>query len=201
MLLAVLILGGIAVPLHAADQEARVLLLNGTDPYLPAILAIDNAMREELAKSGSRRYVYFSEQLDAQRFRLEDYGPELLALLTKKYSDVRIDVIVAVTQPALDFAVLHRDRLWPGAGIVFHGLPMTDAEAARLPQGVTGVDAREDVRETIAIARRLQPGAPWSFRGCPITSAISRRRRAGSCRTRRVWRASNFWRACRRPCC
>ena len=159
MLLAALILGGIAVPLHAADKEARVLLLNGTDPYLPAILAIDNAMREELAKSGSRRYVYFSEQLDAQRFRWEDYGPELLALLTKKYSDVRIDVIVAVTQPALDFAVLHRDRLWPGAGIVFHGLPMTDAEAARLPQGVTGVDAREDVRETIAIARRLQPGA------------------------------------------
>lgn len=159
LLLAVLLLCCFAVPSRAAEEEARVLILNGTDPYLPASLAIDNAMRETLAKSGSRRYVYFSEQLDGQRFRWEDYGPELLALLTKKYSDVRIDVIVALTQPALDFALRHRGRLWPGARVVFHSVPMNDAEAARLPEGVTGIDAREDIRGTIDIARRLQPGA------------------------------------------
>ena len=41
-------LGGLcmtAVPMHAVEEEARVLILNGTDPYLPAYLAIDSAMR------------------------------------------------------------------------------------------------------------------------------------------------------------
>jgi len=33
-----------AVPTYAAEEEARVLILNGLDPYLPAYLAIDSAM-------------------------------------------------------------------------------------------------------------------------------------------------------------
>src|SRR5258707_6645164 len=35
-----------AVPARSAEEEARVLILNGLDPYLPAYLAIDGAMRK-----------------------------------------------------------------------------------------------------------------------------------------------------------
>ena len=148
-----------AAPAYAADDEARVLILNGTDPYLPANVTIDKGMREGLANVTSRRIVYFSEGLDAQRFRWKDFESELLSLLTKKYSGLRIDVIVAFTRPALDFAIQHREQLWPGARIVFHSVAMDASEVARLPAGITGVDTREDIRGTIDLARRLQPDA------------------------------------------
>ncbi len=86
---------------HAADEEARVLILNGTDPYLPAYLEIDSAMRASLAQETGRRIVYFSEPLDAQRFQVEAYEPELIALLAKKYAGLRFDVVVAISQRAL----------------------------------------------------------------------------------------------------
>jgi hypothetical protein len=62
-----------AAPLRAAEPETRVLFLNATDPYLPGYLAIDAAMRETLAKNTTRRFQYFTETLDAQRFALADF--------------------------------------------------------------------------------------------------------------------------------
>ena len=75
-LITALVLGCIAGPLHAAEEEARVLILNGTDPYLPVYLTIDAAMRESLASESERRVVFFSESLDAQRFSMKALEPE-----------------------------------------------------------------------------------------------------------------------------
>jgi len=87
-------------PVAALAQEARVLILNGLDPYLPAYLAIDSAMRASLAGETARRIVLYSEPLDAQRFAVESLEPETLALLTKKYRSLNVDVVVTVTKPA-----------------------------------------------------------------------------------------------------
>ena len=145
---------------QAADEEARVLILNGTDPYLPAYLAIDSAMRASLAEEPGRRVVYFSEPLDAQRFQVEAYEPELTALLAKKYSGLRFDVVVAVSQRALEFFNRHGALLWPGARLVFSGWPGEVFESSSgLPPDAAAVVADVDVGETIDLARRLQPNA------------------------------------------
>jgi signal transduction histidine kinase len=146
-------------PAHAEEREARVLVLNGADPYLPAYLTIDNAMRANLADEAARRIVYFSEPLDAQRFSMRAVEPEFLALLTKKYRALRIDVVVAVSQPAVDFFSRHGEKLWPGARLVFHSVPRPSLEALKLPPDAIGVVARRDFAGTIDIARRLQPQA------------------------------------------
>jgi hypothetical protein len=91
------------LPVHAADDEARVLILNGLDPYLPAYLAIDNAMRTSLAKESTKRIVLYSEPLDAQRFAVGPRESELVASLAKKYDGLQIDVVVTVMKPALGF--------------------------------------------------------------------------------------------------
>ena len=108
----------VAVPAYAAAEEARVLILNGLDPYLPAYLAIDSAMRASLANETTRRIVLYSEPLDAQRFAVESLEPELLALLAKKYRALHIDVVVTATKPAFDFFMRHGEQLWPGARLV-----------------------------------------------------------------------------------
>ena len=159
LLIMTVALAVLASPVRAAEPETRVLILNAVDPYLPAYLVIDAAMRETLAKDTTRRFVYFSELLDAQRFDWRQYEPEYLALLVKKYTGLRIDVVVAVTQPALDFAIAHRSELWPGAWVVFHGIPARAFEKVALPERVTGVVSREDIGGTLDLARRLQPDA------------------------------------------
>ena len=84
-----------------------------------------------------------------------------LALLAKKYKGLSIDVVVAVTRPALDFVNKHGNQLWPDARVVFHGVPARALESAALPGRVTGVVTREDngAGDTLDLARRLQPDA------------------------------------------
>jgi signal transduction histidine kinase len=146
-------------PVYAAAQEARVLILNGLDPYLPAYLAIDSAMRASLAEETARRIVLYSEPLDAQRFAVESLEPETLALLTKKYRALHIDVVVTVTKPAFDFFTRHGEQLWPGARLVFHGLPDPGTELPAVPHDAIGLVNRDDFGGTVNLARRLQPDA------------------------------------------
>ena len=159
LLVAFLGLCAAAVPAHAAEEEARVLILNGADPYLPAYLAIDSAMRASLAQETARRIVFFSEPLDAQRFPVEALEPELLALLAKKYSATAHRRGRGDQLTALDFFKRHGAQIWPGARLVFHGWPGEEFESAALPPDATGVVTHTDVGGTIDLARRLQPGA------------------------------------------
>jgi signal transduction histidine kinase len=148
-----------AVPARAAEEEARGLILNGLDPYLPAYLAIDGAMRASLADETSWRIVLYSEPLDAQRFAIEPRESEIVASIAKKYSGLHIDVVVTVMKPALDFFQRHGEQLWPGARLVFHGVPDPDEELLTFPPGATGLVNRDDFGGTIDLARRLQPNA------------------------------------------
>lgn len=56
-----------AAPSIAADREANVLILNGTDPYLPAYLDIDSAMRASLANQSGERIVLFGSMESYER--------------------------------------------------------------------------------------------------------------------------------------
>ncbi len=149
----------VALPAWAAEEEAHVLILNGYDPYLPANLMMDSGMRANLANETARRIVLYSESLDAARSAIESREAELVALFAKKYSAQRIDVVVAVTKPALDFFRRHGEQLWPGARLVFHGIPDPADEAVPIPPGAVGIVNRDDFGGTIDIARRLQPTA------------------------------------------
>ena len=159
LLSAMVMLGSVVVPALAAEEEAHVLILNGYDPYLPANLMMDSAMRASLAKESARRIVLHSESLDAGRLTVESREAELVAAFAKKYGERRIDLVVAVTKPALDFFRLNGEQLWPGARLVFHGIPDPTEEAVSIPPGAVGIVNRDDLGGTIAIARRLQPTA------------------------------------------
>ncbi|MET0165322.1 MAG: ATP-binding protein [Vicinamibacterales bacterium] len=149
----------VAMPAWAAEEEAHVLILNGYDPYLPANLMMDSGMRANLANETARRIVLYSESLDAGRVAVESRDAELVALFTKKYGAQRMDVVVTVTKPALDFFKRHGEQLWPGARLVFHGIPDPADEAVPIPPGAVGIINQDDVGGTIDIARRLQPTA------------------------------------------
>jgi hypothetical protein len=154
-----LVLCCVAGPLHAAVEDEHVLMLYGLDPYLAPFLVMDKAVRESLVSESPGRVIFFSESLDSQRFAMEPLEPELMALLTKKYSALHIEVVVAVSRTALDFFVRHGERIWPGARVVYVGFLGYEFKPSELPPGASAVLSILDVAGTIDIARRLQPAA------------------------------------------
>src|SRR5215470_2458476 len=62
-------------------------------------------------------------------------------------------------KPALEFYKKHGAELWPGARLVFHGLPDPAEEKVDIPPQATGLVNKDDFAGTVALARRLQPDA------------------------------------------
>jgi signal transduction histidine kinase len=141
------------------NQQAHVLILTGTDHYLPEYQAVDSAMRASLANHGAERIVLFSESLDAQLFAEELLDTENFALLAKKYKGQHINVVDVVSRAALDFFQRHGSRLWPGARIVYQGFMGEAVDRNALPSNAIEIAPRNDVGATIDMALHMQPNA------------------------------------------
>ena len=159
MLIAVAALCGVTTPPRAAERETKVLILNGTDPTFPAFLLHDATMREALAKNTTHRFHFFSEALDAHRFAFADFEQDFLTLLRNKYKGVTFDVIVPVSEPALNFVRKHRSELWPDAWVFFYGVPQQAIQGIESEVRMAGVLTRRTVDKTVELARKLQPDA------------------------------------------
>jgi signal transduction histidine kinase len=141
-----------------AGEPAQVLVITGTDPYLPAFVAIDAAMRSALAQRHPRAVVWLYESLDSLRLAGAT-GPALAELLARKYEGVRIDALVLFSEPAVEFHLQHRDRLWPRVSTVYDWVAPEFARALPPDAGMVGIPAATDFAGTLRIALALQPGA------------------------------------------
>ena len=139
------------------DVTRRVVILNSTDPYLPAFIALDGAMLDAIRADSKVPVEFFAEALDMSRFSQSRIENELLALLRKKYQDLKIDVIVADGPIALDFAQRHRDIVWPGAKIVFNTVPTTLLQERKLDPDIIGVPVQFEFGKTLDLALKLRP--------------------------------------------
>jgi len=142
----------------AVDRKAQVLVITGSDPYLPGFVLVDRGMRAGVASSTPRQVHWLYESVDTARFG-DTPGTEVAELYAHKYRDTRIDAVVLVTEPAAEFYLRFRDRLWPSAPVVVH--TVSPAFAAQLPAApwLTGLTTREDAAGTLRIAQALQPDA------------------------------------------
>ena len=128
-------------------------------PTLPAFLVHDAAMREALAKSTTQRFQFFSEALDAHRFAFADFEQDFFTLLRNKYKGVTFDVVVPVSEPALNFVRRHRSELWPDAWVFFYGVPQQAIQGIESEARMAGILTRRTVDKTVELARKLQPSA------------------------------------------
>lgn len=146
---------------HAQPPEGKrsrnVLFLNDGDPALPAFQAINRGFRTAREAEGARRYDLFYESLDLIRFPEAEYGKELVAMLARKYERIRIDVVVTVSTSSLTFADKHRSTLWPGAYIVFGGVPPEFVRSQPPRPYWVGLTDGYDIAGTADLAMRLRP--------------------------------------------
>ncbi len=140
-----------------AGEPRRVVILNATDPYLPAFLAVDGGVRAALQDTSRVATELFAETLDMYRFPRAQLDPDVVALLRKKYRDLEVDVVVAAGTTALDFALDNRPRIWPGASIVFHSVPTAALGDRSLDPRTIGVPVALEIGHTLDLALRLRP--------------------------------------------
>ena len=101
---------------------------------------------------------FYVEYLESRRFDDDDYARAVLETLHRSYGSKKLDLVMAVSYPALQLAVQSRDRLFPGAPIAFWGVDVRRTAGQKMWRGVTGVTEYTDARATIELALRLHPG-------------------------------------------
>ncbi len=141
------------VPAHALG---RILVLHSAHH---GFVVTDAAMRgiqqaffaEELPPQ------YWVEYLDRYRFRGLRHDRVNADRLALKYGDFSFDAVLATGNHAFEFALAHRERLFPGVPIVFSGVTGKQLSALRALPGVTGVMESGGFRDTLDAAFALNP--------------------------------------------
>jgi signal transduction histidine kinase len=136
----------------------RVVVIRNWDSQYAANIVREQALRQALVENAKRVVELYSEELDTLRFPM-GLERELLALLEQKYRETRIDLVIATGPEPLAFATRHRDRLWPGAAIVFNGIVDGVLGDWKRPARTTGLTLRLDVEGTLDLGLALVPGA------------------------------------------
>ena len=157
VLAAVLLSVGLA-PAFAADPSAaadkKVLVLNSfSDRNFDILESLKSALRAR----DPRSIGFYAEYLEDQRFSNDGYETSLVENLRRAYGAERPDLVIVYAYPALQFALRHRDELFPGVPILFTGVGANRIEGQKMLPGVTGVTEIVDVRGTIDLALRLHP--------------------------------------------
>ena len=77
--------------------------------------------------------------------------------LRAKYADKKVDAVVAVFGPALDFLLDHGAEIFPGAAIVFCGIDQAELGDRTLPPHARGVLLKREFSPTLELALSLHP--------------------------------------------
>jgi hypothetical protein len=124
------------LPAYAGHE---ILIVFDEDNDLPGLAAINRGLREALREPSGEDPVFYNESLQLSQFRDASYEPVMQRYLAGKYVHKRLDLIVAVMEPSLDFLLRHRETLFGGVPIVFCGADAADLGGKALPRDVTGV--------------------------------------------------------------
>jgi signal transduction histidine kinase len=141
-----------------APPTWRIVLLRSWDSLYPINVAREGALREAIVDGSPRIVDFFPEEIDPLRFEA-DLERDFVQLLERKYQDTKVDVVIASGIEPLEFAVRHRDKVWPGAAIVFNGVYEGGLEGWTAPPRTTGLMLGLDVQGTLDLGRALRPGA------------------------------------------
>ena len=121
---------------------------------------------------------FYVHYLEAQGLEDPNYDHSLSENLRSELRGVKLDVVITAVYSSYQFALRHRDELFPGVPVVFSYVHASRVDGKQLPPGVTGVTVSVGIRNTLELAFKLHPGTE--------NLAVV----AGSSEFERFWRAA-----------
>jgi hypothetical protein len=143
------------LPVSAATRH--VVLLFDERVELPGLSLLDEELVRALRSNSTEPVEVYREWMDLSRVSSSSYKTVLRDFLRAKYANKKIDAVVAVMAPALDFLLVYGDLIFPGTPIVFCGLDRRQFGAGSLPPNVYGVLIRRAFAPTLELILRLHP--------------------------------------------
>ncbi|OGU20727.1 MAG: hypothetical protein A2X85_11800 [Geobacteraceae bacterium GWF2_54_21] len=144
--------------LHASAAVPRILVLNsyniGYDWWEDEM----TELRDGLSRVYPRLDLYL-EHLDTKKFHSKKHFPYLAELLTAKYANLQLDLIIAMDNAALEFATRYRHRVSPGTPLIFCGINNYEPAMIAGQKLITGVAEYHDSMGTLELALKLHPAA------------------------------------------
>jgi signal transduction histidine kinase len=145
----------------AASAPKRIVALYWYDKDFPANVDFDRSFQSALESTPAGSIEYHAEYVDSEHFPGEHQSEVLHDYLRKKYADHPIDVVVALSDVALEFLLNHRDDLFTHTPIVF--VSTRRPNEAQYGPGLTGIVQGGGYRKTLDLAIRLHPGTKQVF--------------------------------------
>jgi signal transduction histidine kinase len=144
---------------HDNTPPHRVLIVYETESGQAATMEFATGLRRGLDADEPTQFEVFSEYLDSVRFPGQANLDRMAAQMVEKYAATTFDAVIAVGPTAVDFLVDNRDDIAPGVPLFFGAVTeRTAAKVAHLSD-IKGVVSTFDVKQTLALARQLQPNA------------------------------------------
>jgi signal transduction histidine kinase len=144
-------------------QVRTVVTIYWSAEDFPSTPMVDAAIRGALRSQSDVPVDYFTEHLESDRFEPDVASASLRDYIRQKYHGRRIDLVIAMADPALQFVLQNRDELFPGAPIVFSGLVITDAMRRGVGDALTGVLRGVAYGQTLRLALDLHPSIEQVF--------------------------------------
>jgi signal transduction histidine kinase len=141
----------------AGAEPVRILIVYEPDGSQTAVIETAKGLRSRLDDPNPTAFEIYSEYLDTTRFPGAGPRARMTALLAAKYGDVKLDAVIALGPNAFTFMLDNRDKIAPGVPLVFGGLSALSSATQNLPPGVWGLLSQFDLKQTLSLARRLQP--------------------------------------------
>jgi ABC-type uncharacterized transport system substrate-binding protein len=140
------------------ENSKNVFVLYSFKNPQPYTELINKAILSTLESDKTYRYEYYIEYMDRARFSDGVYFQRLLDFYRQKYSSQKMDLLIAVSIPALDFLLKYRGELFPETPIIFCGVGKRRLSNLSLGPNVTGITWKTDIKRTIDVALNLHPG-------------------------------------------
>ena len=150
-----------AAPAWCATRH--VVLLFDERPELPGLALLEADLVSTLRANSTEPIEIYREAMDLSRFASGTYETTLRDILRAKYADKKIDVVVGIIGPALEFLLKYGEAIFPGTPIVFCGIDRKELGERSLPPHVRGVLVKREFAPTLDIVLGLHPGTKQVF--------------------------------------
>jgi signal transduction histidine kinase len=141
----------------ASAATRHIVLLFDERVELPGLSRLEAEFVHTLRSGSPEPVEVYREAMDLSRFSSDAYKVLLQDFLRAKYADKKIDVVVAIMAPALDFLMMYGSLIFPGTPIVFCGLDRGQLGTRSLPPNMYGVLIKREFALTLEFALRLHP--------------------------------------------
>jgi signal transduction histidine kinase len=142
-----------------AGSPHRILIVSEGDSNQAAIVEIARGLHHGLDERSPTEFEMYSEFLDSARFPAADDLERIAGQLSAKYKQVKLEAVVTAGPVALKFMLDNRSRIAPGVPMLFGAVSDSTTSGAGFPPDVKGLVSKFDVKQTLALARLLQPQA------------------------------------------